>query len=444
MIGKHAGTWRRVGASVVLAATAAVVFAAGGSLDTGFGTGGVVTVAVNQGQVNEVVAQTDGKVVVCGWESTGRVNELGQGINEAQVRRFAANGALDAAYGTGGLVRLFGTWGGIVWDHALDASGRTVAGGESAIRSVAGKGRKQVISYTKTATVVRLNTNGSLDTTFGSGGIVQTTISGSTGSSVGQVMIQPDGRIVVAGIAMFLDSSVIGGTDVQPFVARYLASGATDTSFGTGGITVDASYTGQNTSTMYGAALQSTGDIVVGVSRFPNLWAVIRFTPAGVIDTGFAAISGPDTIWGVSVDRLDRIVVTGQTPSVSAVYDVRAARYLPNGAADASFGTGGGVTITGNYNQQARTRARFQSDDKMVFSVGLRPTTVAHLVASTIRLTDAGALDTTYGTGGWGAIVDLVTTSDSHGNGIGIAPDGGILLGGNCGGNWFVARYARD
>ncbi len=164
-------------ASVVIAVIATVALAAGGSLDPTFGTGGVVLIDAG-GFMNDLVTQADGKIVEGGRSDTGQTNEIGQAISEWAIRRFDAGGNLDAGFGTGGLVKLFGDAGGDnAWDLAIDGSGRVVAAGGSTVKTVTvtgtGKKKKTTTTFTKHATLARLNADGSLDTSFGTGGVVR-------------------------------------------------------------------------------------------------------------------------------------------------------------------------------------------------------------------------------------------------------------------------------
>jgi uncharacterized delta-60 repeat protein len=452
---RNAGTPKLARAGVVLAAMAAVALAAAGSLDPAFGTGGVAMIdAGGATGVGGIAVQTDGKTVECNWTDTGRTNEVGTRIWEWQIRRLDANGNLDTGFGSGGLVRLFGDTGGRSGplsqltpeqSHAreivLDASGRTVTVGNSAIKTVTvtGTGKKQKTTYSwkQYATLARLNADGTLDTSFGSGGVVRTAVPGAANTLGKRVVLEPDGRIVIAGNAYFADNSRLGGYRTQTFVARYLDNGTLDPTLGTGGIIVDTRVTGL--SYVSGVALQSGGRILVAHTLPPSKWSVTRFTSSGVLDTGFATIAAPDEIAGVAVDRFDRIVATGHTAGYAAV---RVARYAPDGSADATFGAGGVVTISAYTRQLAQTRALFQpADDKIVFGGKVAGPVPAAFEAITVRLTDAGALDATYGSGGWSAsIVD-----GWNGFAIALAPDGAIILGGNMpGSSLFVARYAGN
>src|SRR6266508_4246568 len=160
----------------------------------------------------------------------------------------AAPGDLDTSFGTGGKVTTsFGSFYDEIDGLALQPDGKIVAGG-----------------YVETSStdsdfgLARYNPNGSLDTSFGTGGKV-TTPFGTGYDWIGEVAIQPDGRIVAAGRA------TIGGV-TQIGLARYNSGGSLDTSFGTGG-TVTTAFAGGGGLGLK-VLLQADGKMVVGGFAF--------------------------------------------------------------------------------------------------------------------------------------------------------------------------------
>jgi uncharacterized delta-60 repeat protein len=435
---RNHGRKRKIwGVGAVIAAAAAVALAAGGSLDATFGSGGVAW--TDGGHMGEIAVQADGKVVAGGLRPTGAVNAAGQGINEWVVRRLDANGSLDAGFGTGGLVRLFGTstgGGDLLEDLDLDASGRIVAVGMTWVTTVTGKGSKRKVTSVASATLVRLNANGSLDTTFGAGGVVKIAVPGTIRSLGSAVLLEPDGRIVIVGNATWTNLE-------QPFAARCLANGSLDTSFGSGGISVDTRVSPSSQS-VRGAALQSTGHIVFGKGLVPD-WIVSRFLPNGAVDTGFNSPPTSDFyLYGLAVDRFDRIVATGRTLAHPQTARVR--RYLADGSADASFGVSGVATIDSYAEEKTFFGVEFQSDDRIVFGLSVATTYPSQsFMATTVRLNDDGSLDSTYGTGGHSTLIDMGADNPTFGWYMDIAPDGRIVLAGpGPNGQWFFARYNAD
>jgi uncharacterized delta-60 repeat protein len=178
---------------------------ANGAFDTTFGAGGIATVDFGGTEFGEAMArQADGRILVAGRSSPGG----------AVVARLRATGALDPDFGAGGRVTL----------SAATSAGAVLVQPDRNIL-VAGS-----TSGSAVMTVTRLRPDGSLDTTFGGGGTA-TVDFGSLADLLGGAVLQPDGKIVLAGYTQATE-------DVA--VARLNANGSPDATFGTGGkATVD-------------------------------------------------------------------------------------------------------------------------------------------------------------------------------------------------------------
>lgn len=186
-------------------------FNGNGSLDASFGVGGRVTTDMVSGQQEEalgVAIQSDGKIVVVGYTRPG----LGHNI---ALARYNADGSLDTGFGSGGKLALPGALVGE--GLALQRDGKLVLVGSVNVGS-------GVTASTDFA-LMRLNSNGSPDDTFGSAGTVTTAISTDRDGALA-VALQADGKIVVAGTTSNINANFA--------VARYNANGTLDTSFGNG------------------------------------------------------------------------------------------------------------------------------------------------------------------------------------------------------------------
>ncbi len=265
-----------------------------GSLDPSFGTNGLMTTNFGGADIIfEIIRQPDGKIIAVGVSDAG-------GTNDFALARYNTNGSLDTSFGTNGLVTT--NFGGS--DTALAAilqpDGKIVAVGQSDAGGT--------IDFA----LARYNPNGSLDTSFGTNGLVRTNLGGGT-DSASSAALQPDGKIVVAG------SSDAGGT-VDFAVARYNPNGSLDTSFGTNGFVLTNLGGTDVGSSM---VLQSDGKIVVGGSSDaggPFDFALARYTTAGVLDTSFGTngfvftnFGGVDAINDILVQSDGKIVAGGQT-----------------------------------------------------------------------------------------------------------------------------------
>jgi len=205
---------------------ALVRYNADGSLDTTFGTGGIVTTKLGDfdagantilivPDANTITNPADYKIVAAGHTSTS-----GGDFNFALVR-YNADGSLDTTFGDPGLSPLSGivttNFGQLddIHDAVLQADGKIVAVGSTFI------GGKVELA------LARYNTDGGLDTSFGTAGQVTTDL-GGVNQSANSLVIQPDGKLVVAGVY-----APNGPSDF--FLACYLSSGALDATFGING-----------------------------------------------------------------------------------------------------------------------------------------------------------------------------------------------------------------
>ena len=322
---------------------AIVRYNANGTVDTEFGNDGrVVTSVGGFGEATSLMLQPDGSIVAAGhaFTATGVVMVL------ARVR---ANGTLDSSFGTAGLVFTPIGAGAALSTLALQPDGKIVAFGTAFIDP-----QKPVFA------VVRYNANGSLDPTFGSGGVVTTGTGGIHEAHAGAVL--PGGKIVAAGYKF-------DGTNFEVELARYDTSGSLDPTFGSGGsVTTDLGPAGEGATSL---TVQADGKLVVG-GRSGDQSAIVRYSANGVLDSSFGVggkvvapfgaqeVGGTD---GVALQPDGKIVAVGYE-TVGNVDRFVAVRYWANGALDATFGAAGKATLPiGNADASA---IAVQPDGKLV------------------------------------------------------------------------------
>jgi uncharacterized delta-60 repeat protein len=155
-----------------------------GTLDSSFGTGGVVTTAIGPGDdgAHAVVIQEDGKIVAAGSAHSGSDWDFA-------LARYTVSGTLDSSFGTSGVVTTpIGTGDNFAPSVAIQPDGKIVAAGSAH----SGSDFDFVLAcYT---------VSGMLDTTFGTSGVVTTAIGPSDDEALAAA-IQEDGKIVAAGYA---------------------------------------------------------------------------------------------------------------------------------------------------------------------------------------------------------------------------------------------------
>src|SRR5262245_49795169 len=241
-----------------------------GILDPTFNGNGIVTMGISpfpESRVAKVVALPDGKVLAAGTVETG------SGVPSPFVSRFNSDGTLDTTFDGDG-INVVSVPDGSGWFFGAALSGtKIVAVGTARI----GPGFQEIL-------VARFNSDGSLDSTFDTDGIVLTEVS-PVDDNGNAVAVQADGRIVVAG-----STQVQAGSDHSPMlVLRYFPNGALDPSFGGSGFTtVDL---GPSSAAATAVLLQPDGKIVAAgysSNSGPNQsFSVVRITWSGALDNTF-------------------------------------------------------------------------------------------------------------------------------------------------------------
>ena len=185
-----------------------------GTLDGTFGTDGIVTTFFRllQDAAYALAVQPDGKLVAAGSDDSGAEFDF-------ELVRYNSDGSLDGDFGNGGEVRTdIASSEDIATGLVVQPDGKMIAAGSTAIGDFAGSD----------FALARYNPDGSLDATFGTGGKVTTDFAESYDKAAA-VLLQPDGKIVVAGSSSRLLSFSTFG------LARYNDDGTPDSSFGTAG-----------------------------------------------------------------------------------------------------------------------------------------------------------------------------------------------------------------
>lgn len=345
-----------------------------GTLDTTFGNGGRVTTDFPglAAVASAVVIQPDGKILVAGGAFPNFTF-----LGDFELVRYNADGSLDSSFGNNGIVTTsFPGQGSYAFALALQPDGKIIAAGTDFVDF-----SSENSSNTDFA-LARYYPNGKLDQSFGNKGKFTTDFDGFN-DDVYSILIQPDGKIVAVGDA------INQATSYDFALARYLANGTIDSSFGTGG-RVRTDLGGSDLDIAYGAALQPNGKILAaGATTFNNGgsqdFAVARYAANGRLDPSFDQDgrvlidfgSFLQSAYGVLVQADGKIVTVGYPNTESSDSDFLLARLNKNGSLDNSFGVGGKVrTSFGNLNDGANA-AILQADGKIV-AVGFHATATAN------------------------------------------------------------------
>ncbi|EMI18983.1 Pentaxin, partial [Rhodopirellula maiorica SM1] len=299
-----------------------VRFDTNGELDLTFGGGdGIVTLDAGGSELGvDVALQSDGKIVV-----------LGSSDNDLLVARFTTAGVLDTSFDGDGYAITDVNGIDSAAELAIQSDGKIVAAGTTDAGG-------------NNFSVVRYNTDGSLDTTFSSDGKVEIDFAVSSDDVASALIIQTDGKIVLGG-----------KSNNQFALARLTSSGVLDTTFDTDGLlTTDFGIGDERIS---GLAQQSDGKIVAAGTA--NLdFAIARYNSDGSLDTSFDSdglqtsdLGGTEHAYSVAITATQRIVVAGSTDLMGS-NDVMLQQYNADGSLDTSFNSVGTVITVVNGTQE--------------------------------------------------------------------------------------------
>ena len=329
-------------------------FSTDGRLDSSFGGDGVVSGIFPGGSgtldaVNSVFVQRDGKIVAVGSFSGADRSE------RVALARLNPDGTLDTNFGVGG--KVMATLGprGCTLD-GLSASGAQGRYGKIVVTAACSDNR---------FVVLRCRHDGTLDQSFSGDGMAAATVQlGVFEYRVAGVVVQHDGKIVVAGSALYyIPPEGEGYPDFA--VLQFNTNGTLDSTFGGDG-KVATGFFGEAGD----LALQSDGKIVVGGTSGCSGHAclgIIRLEPNGTLDptfgdNGTVTTSGPIVTGAnslsVTIQFDGRIVAGGSNPR----FMLR--RYLPGGQLDTTFGSDGLVETFAGDGDVARLAV--QEDGKIV------------------------------------------------------------------------------
>ncbi|WP_396217557.1 T9SS type A sorting domain-containing protein [Flavobacterium sp.] len=344
-----------------------------GTKDTTFNIGtGFTSTPAHYIEIRKIVLQSNGKILIGGyWDNFNGLISYG-------IIRLNTDGTKDTTFNVGG--------NGLdsVNDISIDSSGKILAIGEfSSYNNV------DIPDY-----LVRLNSNGTIDSTFN--------IGSSFNYFTNTISILTDGKLLIGG-----EFDIFNGYNQNKLI-RLNSSGTVDTSF----YRMRNNGNFGNNSVIYDIALQSDGKLIAGGYFFKfndiDQWGLIRLNSDGTKDDTFNIGSGfYGTVFKILIQSDGKILVSGNFSSFNGIVmpyvQNRIIRLNSNGSIDSSF----------NIPNLSINGFAIQSDGKIVVTSG----------NSVIRLNTNGTIDSSF------------TANFSSGTKILIQPDGKIIVGGNLAGN---------
>jgi uncharacterized delta-60 repeat protein len=377
-----------------------------------------------------VALQADGKIILA--STTPGTN----GYSDFAVLRLNPNGTTDTSFGSGGKAA-------ISFSDLYNESAAAVAVQPDGKIIVAGAAQPPGSSGYDFA-VARLNSDGSLDTTFGSGGKISFPV-GVANDFISDMILQPDGKIILVGNGFTQPNS-------DAVIVRLNSNGTLDTTFNGSGKLITPIGAGAASDFFSAVALQADGKIIA-VGTDGEDFAVLRFNPNGTFDTTFdvdGKVTTPigtqrDQALGIAIQSDGKIIAGGSANSGEGD-ESALVRYNTNGSLDTTFGGGGKVKIDIlPFRSDSFKSIILQSDGKIT-AVGTSGSFPLSSSFALVRFNSDGSLDTSFGTGG--KVITNVASEASSVTRAVLQPDGKIVAVGEGSVNqtfgFAVARYLTD
>ncbi|MFM9055142.1 MAG: T9SS type A sorting domain-containing protein [Bacteroidota bacterium] len=393
-----------------------VANAQAGALDVTFDSDGIST--LNPGTLHDVVyaidIQADQKTVFTG---IARITSTTGFTSDLVIGRLKTDGSRDSTFANNGFYNFASTGGSVFgYDVKIQPDGKIVAcGGYS------------VTAANTDFIVIRLNSDGSIDTSFGGGDGISILPVGSSEDYAYDLELLPNGKILLAG-----ESSVPGFTYKRGVVMCLLPDGTLDNSFGTGGFTTVQ--LGGNTEDSFKcmSVLASGKIIVAGYSYINNNENVLMagFNPNGTLDPAFALngiYSGTNMsqAFDMAVDG-NAVYLSGRISNTGG-FDLGICCFDTTGALTTSFGSNG--TVLANYNPiDAGLGITIQPDGKILCVGTSGQGGFGNRDMFITRYLPTGNIDPSFANNGY--VIIPVTANFEEASCVALQADGKIMLAG--------------
>lgn len=318
------------------------------SLDPSFGSSGnpinineLAGVSVNvlstYSQIRDIKLQNDGKIIAVGSIENSNGNE------QFGFSRYNSNGSLDMSFGNNGVsIVSFNSSRDRVYCVDIQSSGKIIGAGTSELNP----------SVYRENAIVRLNTDGSIDSSFGINGHLIISLGNDSASAIHEIKVLPNDKILAICTGW-------NGISYRAHIARFNNNGSVDSTFGTNGATFTNMYI-----TLWGLNLQSDNKIIVAgyvndsilFGNYDQKAILQRYDVNGILDSTFGINGSVIKDFGTNDERFtknisifqdDKILVSGWVGEIgtlnTGVSDLLLAKYSSNGIPDSTFGSNGFV-----------------------------------------------------------------------------------------------------
>lgn len=387
------------------------IFAQAGELDPDFGDGGIVTRSLGpyNDEAYAMIIQDDGKILTAGFSSSGSDYDFA-------LARFYSDGTIDYSFGTDGYTILnLGDIYELIVGVGLQSDGKIIVGGDT----------HNDANYD--FIIVRFNTNGLIDSTFGVDGMQSVDFGGEDGMRA--ISVQNDDKIIAVGSDL--------NSTLDFAITRFTADGFPDNTFDDDGKLLTDIQGGNDIA--FDVEVQADGKIVVvGQSQneidYYDDFTIVRYKTDGTMDSTFnssgiviKAISDDyDYATCVRLQTDQKILIAGTSYSGPGDYDFAVLRIKPDGTIDDSFNEVGFKVDGKSGNNDYLNAMTIQQDGKILLGGGVD--IGSDFDMELLRFNTDGTEDFTFGASS--SVITSINPYEDHINELQMTSDGKILAAG--------------
>jgi uncharacterized delta-60 repeat protein len=357
--------------------------------DNTFGNAGKVRSLIRNmnSRIYDVAIQNDGKIIAAGILDTPNLS-----YSNFLLVRYNVDGSIDSTFGiNGAATKRISVNTNLIESIAIQSDGKIVAGGSI----------QQPFSSEYHFTIVRFNNNGSVDSSFGSAGLVTISFKNIPDEyeRLKQILMKPDGKILIGGYSY---NAFLAGSSVNTLLTQLKENGSLDSTFGTNGKVVTS--TGTNASYSRGFSMTLRNNKIIAGGAHLNSFAPRRYNSNGSLDSTFGTNGFGDTTTSFTVNKQvlqsdGKIIFVGSILNNSKISVLR---YKSNGTFDSTFGVNGKVITDLGSGWEDATAVQADMNDRLLVSGYTNGGTFQNPSGdfALLRYNTNGILDTAFGNAG--------------------------------------------